>query len=299
VLDLNALVAQTEKMLRRLIRADIELTMVLEPTLGSVMADAGQIDQVLVNLIVNARDAMPNGGAVTLATRNATVTPEFAQQHPGITAGKYVVLTVTDTGCGMDEVTKARIFEPFFTTKEVGKGTGLGLAMVHGIVTQSGGFIEVDSAPGRGTRFQVYLPRVSGPTTEGGTGSAAKTQGGSETVLFVEDETRVRELGHLALRSVGYNVLEAPDGEQALRLVARHPGPIHLLVTDVVMPRMSGRALADQLTLARPNVKVLYISGYADEALSRHGVPTPGSAFLQKPFTPGSLARKVHDLLDR
>src|SRR5262249_11081949 len=202
VLDLNALVAQTEKMLRRLIRADIELTMFLEPTLGSVMADAGQIDQVLVNLVVNARDAMPNGGAVTLATRNATVAPEFAQQHPGITAGQYVVLTVTDTGCGMDEGTKARIFEPFFTTKEVGMGTGLGLAMVHGIVTQSGGFIEVESAPGRGTRFQVYLPRVSGATTEGGTGPAAKTQGGSETVLFVEDETRVRELGHLALRSV-------------------------------------------------------------------------------------------------
>ena len=299
VLNLNGLVAETEKMLRRLIGADVELTTVLEPSLGSVMADAGQIDQVLINLVVNARDAMPTGGGVTLATRNTAVDPEYARQHVGVTAGSYVVLAVTDTGCGMDEATQARILEPFFTTKEVGKGTGLGLAMVHGIVTQSGGFIEVESAPGRGTRFQIYLPRVDGTAAEGGAHPAAKAQGGSETVLLVEDETRVRELGHLALRSVGYNVLEAPDGEQALRLVARHPGPIHLLVTDVVMPRMSGRVLADQLTLARPNVKVLYISGYTDEALARHGVPTPGTAFLQKPFTPGSLARTVRDLLGR
>jgi PAS domain S-box-containing protein len=299
VVNLNALVAEAEKMLRRLIGADVELTTALDPALGSVMADPGQIQQVLMNLVVNARDAMANGGTITLTTRNATLNAATARAYVGAAAGPHVVLTVADTGCGIDEATKARIFEPFFTTKEIGKGTGLGLAMVHGIVTQSGGHIDVETAPGRGARFQIYLPRIDAAAADRGGDSATGAQGGSETVLLVEDEARVRELGHLALQSVGYTVLEAPDGEQALRLVARHPGPIHLLVTDVVMPRMNGRALADHLTRARPNVKVLYISGYADEALSRYGVPTAGAAFLQKPFTPGVLARTVRDLLGR
>ena len=295
VLNLNGLVKETEKIMRRLIGADIELTSVLDSGLGCVMVDAGQIDRVLINLVVNARDAMPTGGRVVISTQNIEIHPEPARQRMGLEPGPYVLLTVTDSGCGMDEATKARIFEPFFTTKEVGKGTGLGLAMVHGIVAQSGGHIDVDSAPNQGTSFRIFLPRVD--ATAGGAVVPPAARGGSETVLLVEDDVGVRELCRLALRSVGYTVLEAADGEQALQMIASHVLPLHLLITDVVMPRMGGCALAERLTRDRPELKVLYISGYSDDAVARHGVTPSRTSFLQKPFAPGTLARTVRELL--
>lgn len=299
VLDLNNLVGEIEKMLRRLIREDIALVTLLDPGLGRVKADPGQMEQVLLNLAVNARDAMPTGGQLTIETRNGERDPFHAREHGDVHSGPCVVLAVTDTGCGMDEATKARIFEPFFTTKEIGKGTGLGLATVYGIVKQSGGSIEVHSEPGRGTTFEIYLPRL---TQEAGPARGSRADSfllphGSGTVLLVEDEEGVRSLGGLALRSTGYTVLEARDGEEALGVLQREAQPIDLLVTDVVMPKISGRQLADCVALAHPSLKVLYMSGYTDDTVVQHGVREAGLAFLQKPFTPSVLARKVHEVL--
>jgi CheY-like chemotaxis protein len=263
-----------------------------------VRADPGQVEQVLVNLAVNARDAMPGGGKLTIATRNADLDEEYARHHVGAGPGAFVVLTVSDTGHGMDEATMARIFEPFFTTKEVGKGTGLGLATVHGIVTQSGGHVEVWSEPGRGATFDVYLPRADATDDDCPPEEGARAPRGTETVLLAEDEDGVRALAKVSLQANGYTVLEARSGDEAVRLADRHPGPVHLLVTDVVMPKMSGRQLAERVTANRPGLKVLYLSGYSADPAVRHGLAGPGLALLQKPFTPTLLARKVREVLD-
>jgi two-component system, cell cycle sensor histidine kinase and response regulator CckA len=299
VLDVNALVRETEKMLRRLIGEDIEIVTTLDPSLGPVRADPGQLEQVVMNLAVNARDAMPRGGTLRIETRNTDVSPAYAQAHAGLTAGRYILLTVADTGVGMDDTTRARIFEPFFTTKGPGKGTGLGLATVHGIVRQSGGHLEVTSEVGKGTTFLVYLPRLAdraAPPDAGG--PSAGVPRGTETVLLADDDPGVRGLARMALEAYGYTVLEAADGEAAYRAGAGHAGPVDLLVTDVVMPKMSGREVADRLVETRPGMKVLYISGYTDDAVVRNGVFQSTVAFLQKPFTPTSLGRKVREVLD-
>jgi PAS domain S-box-containing protein len=291
VLDLNSLVSETQKMLGRLIGEDIALTMRLDPELGRVKADPSQMEQVLMNLVINARDAMPNGGRLSIETKNTDACERDL--------GPCVAIIVRDTGCGMDETTKARIFEPFFTTKEPGKGTGLGLATVHGIVKQSGGSIAVDSRPGQGTTFTILLARLPAdtPLANGSDSTLRFLPQGKGTVVLAEDEEGVRSVGSMALRIAGYNVLEARDGADALNLCQKHDGPIDLLVTDVIMPLMSGRQLADRLACTRPETKVLYVSGYVDDAVVRHGVLEAGMAFLQKPFTPTSLARKVLEVL--
>jgi CheY-like chemotaxis protein len=287
-------------MLQRMIGEDIRLVTSLQPSLGRVRADSGQIEQVLMNLIVNARDAMPQGGTVTIETDNIARNPDFAGNSASVRPGPHVTLRVRDTGCGMDEQTKARIFEPFFTTKEPGKGTGLGLSTVYGIVKQSGGSIQVDSAPGRGTTFTVYLPRVSDEAeTSAVDGSGAAVPKGSETVLLVEDDEAIRSLARRILQTQGHSVLEALDAQGAIRLAETHPSTIHLLITDIVMPQMSGRELAKRLAALRPSMKVLYVSGYTDDAVIRHGISVHEVAFLQKPFSPDSLTRKVREVLDR
>jgi CheY-like chemotaxis protein len=286
VVDLNAVVAETERMLRRLIGEDVILTTTLALDLGRVRVDPGQLEQVLMNLAVNARDAMPRGGKLTITTRNVA--------RPG---GEAVQLSVTDTGSGMDAGTRARLFEPFFTTKEPGKGTGLGLAVVHGIVTQSGGQIEVDSEPDRGTTFRIELPRVEGDPIVGSI-APVDLPGGTETLLLVEDEPAVRALDRRVLSTCGYTVLEAKDGRDALRVAEEHAGKIDVLVSDVVMPHLGGRQLAEKLMTARPGIKVLFVSGYTDDAVLRHGVGAE-FAFLAKPFSPARLARKVREVLER
>jgi PAS domain S-box-containing protein len=293
VLDLNAVVADAETMLRRLIGEDIELIATLDQALWRVKIDRAQIDQILLNLAINARDAMPGGGALTLELRNVTLA------ESGDRPGEYVRLSVADTGCGMDEATKARLFEPFYTTKETGKGTGMGLAVVYGIVRRVGGDIEVESQPGQGSTFRIYLPRCrdqqSAPESPPDSAPVPK---GRETVLLVEDEDAVRHLTQEILTQLGYTVLEAKDGPDALRLCKGHRGAIDLLVTDVVMPRMSGLRLADRLRPLRPQMKTLFMSGYPDAALSEHGVPAAEISLLQKPFAAATLARKVRDVLD-
>jgi len=297
-LDLNAVVADTEKMLRRLIGEDIDLATGLDPALESVKADPGQIEQVIMNLVVNARDAMPTGGHITIETRNVELDQNYTQQHAEVVPGNYVMLAVTDTGCGMDETIKAKIFEPFFTTKEVGKGTGLGLATVYGIVKQSGGSIEVYSELGHGTTFKVYLPRLKREVSSSKSlPSSSLIPQGTETILLAEDEEAVRGIVRLTLESSGYTVLAARNGDEALQICQQYKDPIHLLLTDVVMPKMSGRQLADIVVAARPNIKVLYLSGYTDDAIVRHGVLESNMAFLQKPFTPMLLAKKVREVL--
>ncbi len=297
IVNLNSLVAETEKMLTRIIGADIDMAKSLDPSLWPVKADPGQIEQVILNLIVNARDAMPKGGQITVETRNTELNADYSCQHVDVKEGQFVVLAVTDTGTGMDAETKSRIFEPFFTTKDVGKGTGLGLATVHGIVKQSGGHIEVYSELGRGTSFKIYLPRIEGTPTDRSALTTAPVPNGNETILLVEDGMEVLELARTSLTSRGYTVLPASNGEQALKIVSEHAGPIDLLVTDVVMPRMSGRELAEKLMVDRPGLKVLYMSGYTDDAIVRHGVLQSGVAFLQKPFTPVVFARKVREVI--
>jgi len=299
VLELNAVVANMDKMLRRLIGDDVELATALHAEAGAVNADPGQLEQVLLNLVVNARDAMPGGGRVLIETTRMTLRDELVERRHRLPPGDYVCLAVADSGLGMDEATQAHLFEPFFTTKEVGKGTGLGLATVYGIVKQSGGYIWVYSEPGRGTTVKVYLPRVRGaaepplPAPE-----LPPLRGGKETVLLVEDAAPVRTLARRSLEARGYRVLDAADGPSALELSARHAGEIDVLVTDVVMPGMSGRELAERLAPTRPRMKVLYTSGYTDDAMVRQGVLNAGVAFLQKPFVPDTLARKVRDVLD-
>jgi hypothetical protein len=299
VLDLNAIVAGTQKMLRRLIGEDVELVTALGPALGCVQADPGQIEQVILNLAVNARDAMPQGGRLALETANVDLDEAFARHHRGARPGPHVMLAVSDTGVGMDADTQAHLFEPFFTTKGVGKGTGLGLATVYGIVKQSDGYIGVTTGPRQGARFEIYLPRVEEvPESSDGSRLASQPLRGQETILLVEDQEEVRDLTRDILQMCGYTVLEARNGAEALQLFEHHGGMIHLLVTDVVMPQMGGRELADRLVSRRPDLKVLYMSGYTEEAIGSHGVLDPGVAFLPKPFSPDALAQKVRDVLD-
>jgi PAS domain S-box-containing protein len=298
VLDMNDVVTGMIKMFSRVIGENIEMAFVPGAGLGRTKADPGQIEQVLLNLVVNARDAMPTGGRLTIETANVQLDRSYAAGHAAVEPGPYIMLTVSDTGCGMDAETQSRIFEPFFTTKEAGKGTGLGLATVYGVVKQSGGYIWVYSEVGCGSTFKIYLPQVAEevepPAIERETrGSSA----GTETILFVEDEQSVRELVRDYLRGVGYRVLDAGDGIEALEIAAAHKGPIHILITDVVMPRLSGRDLAMKLSSERPGMKVLFISGYTDDTVVRHGVLEGGVAFLQKPFNLKALAEKIREVL--
>jgi two-component system, cell cycle sensor histidine kinase and response regulator CckA len=299
VLNANDLIEEFDKMLRRLIGEDVELRLSLAGGLGNVRADPGQLQQVLMNLVVNARDAMPTGGRLVIETANADLSDEYVERHQPVVPGPYVMVAVTDTGVGMSAATKARIFEPFFTTKEKGKGTGLGLSTVYGIVKQSGGYVWVYSEPGRGSTFKVYLPRVDAPAQGPPTPREAKTLAGTETILLAEDDEILRRLTKGLLEKAGYRVLEAENAALALALARAHQGTIHLLLADVVMPGGSGRDLARQLAEVRPETRVLYVSGYTDDAIVHHGMLEPGLNFLPKPFTPAALARKVRDVLDR
>ncbi|MGO9680652.1 MAG: PAS domain S-box protein [Candidatus Sulfotelmatobacter sp.] len=297
IVDVNAIVSDMERLLRPLIGEDIELTTQLEPSVGCTRADAGQLEQVIMNLVVNAKDALPTGGKVCIRTASVALDDSYRPENTYIKPGPYVMIAVSDNGQGMDRETQARIFEPFFTTKEKGKGTGLGLSTVYGIIKQSGGYVFVQSELGRGTVFTIYFPRVDEPCDAvGATPVSVAAAGGSETVLLVEDEESVRQLVRETLESRGYRVLEAGNGDAALALAASHSETIHLVITDVVMPGLSGHELAQQLLSARAGLKVLYLSGYAQDAF-----PTPSAeaqkAFLQKPFTLQSLARKVREIL--
>jgi signal transduction histidine kinase/ActR/RegA family two-component response regulator len=299
VLDLNAVVSGVATMLARLIGEDIRLATVLGPQIGRVRADAGQIEQIILNLAVNARDAMPQGGRLTLETADVVLDEAYAQGHMEVQPGRYVSLAISDTGCGMDKATQARIFEPFFTTKGQGKGTGLGLATVFGIVKQSGGHIWVYSEPGHGSTFRILLPVVeAGARTAPAPAARAAAPSGTETVLVVEDDAAVRAISVYALEASGYAVLQAGAGRDALRVVAEHDGPLHLLISDVIMPDMGGRMVADAVRARRPGTRVLFLSGYTDDAVVRHGVLHEEVAFLQKPFTLDALARKVREVLD-
>ncbi|MDP3220468.1 MAG: PAS domain S-box protein [Deltaproteobacteria bacterium] len=298
VLDLNDMLAGTEKMLRRVVGEDIELVVVPAPSLGRVRVDPSSIEQVVMNLVVNARDAMPTGGRLVIATANVVLDEAYAGAHHGLRPGPYVRLTVTDTGAGMDEATQARIFEPFFTTKEKGKGTGLGLSTVFGIVQQGDGSIAVESEPGRGATFRVYLPRVDHDVDLRRLPIAPGLRHGHETVLLVEDEDQVRAVARSILRRHGYEVIECSNAGEALIYCERHSGVIHLLLTDVVMPQMSGPELARRLTQARPGMRVLCMSGYTDDSVIRHGVLAAELAFIQKPLTPETLTQRVREVLD-
>jgi PAS domain S-box-containing protein len=301
VLNVQSVVAEMEKILRRLIGEDIQLETSSAPDLGLIKADRSQIEQVILNLAVNARDAMPEGGRLTIETANVELDKAAAHPPAVLSPGKYVMLAVTDNGCGMDAETQAHIFEPFFTTKEKGKGTGLGLATVYGIVKQSGGYVWVYSEPGRGTSFKVYLPRIEDEPTARGRDGKTDTRAlprGSETVLLVEDEKGVRELAREYLELVGYTVIEAEDGHTALELAAMHVGPIQLLMTDVVMPGISGRELAGRVKAIRPDIKILFMSGYTDQSVVHHGILDTDAALLQKPFTMAALAAKLREILN-
>ncbi len=299
VLNPNDVVATVDKLLRRLLGEDVELRVVLASDLAAVKVDPSQLEQVVLNLAVNARDAMPNGGKLTIETQNVELNQEYVRGHLSAQPGSYVMLAVSDTGVGMDAATQARIFEPFFTTKEKGKGTGLGLATVYGIVKQSGGWIWVYSEPGHGTTFKVYFPRVAEVAAPAApTPAPPASVRGSETVLLVEDEEMILKLVHKVLQANGYTVLVAASGGDAERVAGQHDGPIHLLMTDVVLPGLNGREVARRLEATRPGIRVLYLSGYTDDAIVHHGVLEPGVAFLQKPFSPTVLGRKVREVLD-
>ncbi|MGA9390276.1 MAG: PAS domain S-box protein [Candidatus Sulfotelmatobacter sp.] len=297
VIDVNAIVADMERLLRPLIGEDIELSTCLAPGIGCTRVDAGQLEQVIMNLVVNAKDAMPNGGKICIRTASFTFDASYRPENTLIKHGPYVMISVSDSGQGMDHETQARIFEPFFTTKEKGKGTGLGLSTVYGIIKQSGGYVFVQSELGRGTVFTIYFPRVDEPSeARGAVPVANAAAGGSETILLVEDEESVRQLVRETLESRGYHVLEAIDGNTALNIAAGHPEKIHLVITDVVMPGLSGPELVQQLLQARPGTQVLYLSGYAEDAFT-NPLPAGSQAFLQKPFTLQSLSRKVREVL--
>jgi PAS domain S-box-containing protein len=298
VLDVNDVVANAESLLKRMIGEDVVLATTLAPQLGRVRVDPGQFEQVIMNLAVNARDAMPGGGRLTIETGNAEMDEAYVQTHAFGRPGRYVTLAVSDSGVGMDETTKAHIFEPFFTTKEVGKGTGLGLATVYGIVKQGGGFISVYSEVGRGTTFKIYLPRTDEPVEHLDTATPTSSLRGTETLLVVDDAPAVRMAVRGVLERHGYTILEAPTGEAALQLAAKHRGALDLLITDVVMPGMSGRDVARSLSTERPGLKVLYMSGYTDDTIVRHGMLEPGVRFVQKPFAPDALAQLVRQVLD-
>ncbi len=300
VLDLNALISEMDRMLRRIIGADIDILTAPGPSLGLVKADPGQLEQVLLNLVINARDAMPEGGKITIETANVDLDEAYARGHSGVRAGPYVLLAVSDTGHGIDPETRSRIFEPFFTTKGVGKGTGLGLSTVYGIAQQSGGHVYVYSDVGRGATFKVYLPMVSDsvvkilPLVK----ANVAVSRGTETVLVVEDEDQVRAVVRQALELHGYHVLDASNGGQALHVLERPDRAIDLVVTDVMMPQMTGPEFAERATRLNRDLKVLFISGYTDKAVVHQGIVTAGTAYLQKPFSPDSLARKVREVLD-
>ncbi len=299
VLNLNAIVGETQSMLCRLIGEDVRLETNLDPSIAPIRADRGQLEQVLLNVAVNSRDAMERGGRLTITTSNAVLDEKFAREHPGATPGQYTRISITDTGCGMSEETLKRVFEPFFTTKPPTKGTGLGMATVYGIVKQSGGYIWIDSAKGNGTTVSIWLPQVDAEVAPSGVKPLSKTpRGGSETVLLVEDEDGVRKLVRGVLQSHGYTVLEATDADHALRIAEMTTGPIDLLLTDVVMPGLSGRELADRLLQDRPETRLLYVSGYTEDTVLLHGVRMSGTAFLHKPFPPTVLLRRVREVLD-
>ena len=300
MLDLNDVVKDLDKMLRRLIDENIEMTVVPGEQIGRIKADSGHLGQVLMNLVVNARDAMPNGGKLTIATDNVALDENYARTHPGAIPGDYVMLSVSDTGTGMTDEVKARLFEAFFTTKPKGKGTGLGLATCQTIVQQSGGHIGVDSEVGKGTTFKIYFPRVEQPLDVAArplqTGPLPR---GTETLLVVEDEPAVRHLARDVLEAQGYEVLRAANGQHALLVAREHKGsPIRLVITDVIMPRMGGKVMAEWLKATYPNLKILFTSGYMDDAIAHHGVLEPGVEFLPKPYTPTTLVRKVREMLD-
>jgi len=301
VLDLNSLLRELDKMLRRVIGEDIVLVTFLAEDLGRVKADSGQLGQVLMNLVVNARDAMPSGGKLTIETTNMVLDEEYVRTHVELPPGCYVVLSVSDTGVGMTPEVRDRIFEPFFTTKEKDKGTGLGLPTAYGIVKQSGGNILVYSEPGKGTTFKIYLPRVDGPLEEWGgmVVEGGELPRGKETTLIVEDFEEVRQLAVQVLERQGYKVLEAANGKETLRVCEKYKGQIHLMLTDVVMPGMSGRELAGRIKSLHPEMKVLYTSGYADDTIVHYGVLREGVNYIQKPFTMEGLARKVREVLDK
>jgi PAS domain S-box-containing protein len=299
VLNLNQVIQQTERLLRRLIGEDIELTTKLARDLGNVKADPAQLEQVILNLAVNARDATPDGGALTMETANVELDDQYVLRRPVVKGGAYVMLTVSDTGVGFDEEIRSRIFEPFFTTKEHGHGTGLGLSTVYGIIKQSGGYIWAYSEPGQGSTFKVYLPRVEAETTTGSPSSetTAEASSGGETVLLVEDEASVRAPLRRGLERLGYRVLEASNAEAAIKVCEQRGEEIDILVTDAVMPGLNGRELAERVGSQYPELKVLFISGHGDETIARRGILEPGVAFLQKPFTPHELARKIREVL--
>lgn len=299
VLSLNTLASDMEKMLPRLLGEDIRVSLTLDPNLGNVKADQSQIEQVLMNLAVNARDAMPSGGELTIQTTNVELDVAYTRNHPGSRVGKYVMLAVTDTGIGMDAATLTHIFEPFFTTKELGKGTGLGLATVYGVVKQSNGYIWVDSAPGKGTSFQIYLPQYEGcGALQEPKAAPAEKLRGSECILLVEDAEPLKKLAQSFLESGGFRVLSAGSGEEALEVAMHFSGRFDLLLTDVVMPGLNGRALAEQLLSRQPGMKVLYMSGYTDSFIAGHGVLNPETHLLHKPFTEEVLISKVREVLD-
>jgi signal transduction histidine kinase/CheY-like chemotaxis protein len=299
VIDLNQIVSDTSAMLRRMIGEDIELDICLSSDLGKVEADPGQLTQVITNLAVNSRDAMPNGGSITIEVSNQEIDENYAERHVGIKAGNYVMLAISDTGVGMSDEVKEHLFEPFFTTKETGQGTGLGLSTVYGIVKQSGGYVWVYSEPEHGSTVKVYLPRADKDIDEQmATGVSTEDLHGNETILLVEDEEIVRDLSKQILESCGYNVVEASDGAEASAICQQIDQKFDLLLTDVVMPKMSGRQLVQSLEHIRPGLKVLYMSGYTDDSIVRHGVICPGENYIQKPFTFNALASKVRKTLD-
>lgn len=299
VVDLNAIVVETEKLLERLIDEHIEFYTALDPSLGRVLVDPVQVEQVIINLVLNARDAMPEGGKLTIETSNLDLDDDHHSRISHIPAGKYVLLAMTDTGCGMNEETQSHIFEPFYTTKELGKGTGLGLATVYGIVKQSGGYIWVYSEEGRGTTFKVYLPRVVSPLTDARVGRRGAEIGkGTETILVVEDAEPLRTLTKEFLTSSGYTVLEAANGHEALRIARSYLGGIDLLLTDVVMPRMGGKSLVEQMMRLRPGTRVLYMSGYPNDGIVQAGILASGVTLLEKPFTREILSKRVRQVLD-